>query len=629
MNINKTIKHLIFLTIFSHLFVLKSFSADILINNNAFIQSIGGSTKDIFNDGVENSLGELLCVGYTTSSSISGSSSLGSDDGLLAKYNSNGNLSWIKRIGGSGRDRLTSVVLNSDDSILVAGKSKSTDAGFSNNGDYDAIISKISNSGDIIWTKNWGGSGEDSFLDIIKTSDGGYLAVGETDSTDLEFPTSGAFDLLAVKFDTAGNKQWSRTYGGTGDDTANSIIEVSDGYIVAGHSSSTDVGYTNKGYFDAFILKLNKAGDKEWIKGFGGGPYDSFRSITNTTDGFICVGETYSNTSEIQNNGPSGTRDAVLVKYNLNGDAEFIKTFGGTNGEVYTQVFEAHNGNYIAIGYSDSTDAGFVNKGEKDAILVQYDTSGNQLKLDSFGGNGNEEIDKGTYTHDGSLVFFGESSSTNMGYENKGDIDAVAFKYNISIEEALKAVLQAEQSRRPIDIELARNKVKVLPQSIHKTNLNNRIDAIIPLEDFFPSLELKTASANLDIYIKSENMLSLSLNTNNITFDDFSGVKDIEKPNAIILTVDSSLPYQINSYLASGFQNSDKSKTLDISILNIKANSESNYKEFIDTTNSITLLDYQINGNNLTHGIDLKLKGGLAHKADIYKAVIKFEVTQK
>ena len=629
MKIKKIIKDTTVLFVCLMPFSSSSLASNVVLDNTAFILSVGGSKKDVFNDGVENSKGELISVGYTASGSDLGSSSFGSDDGLLTKHNADGALVWAKRIGGSGRDRLTSIVLNDDDSVVVAGRSKSTDNGFSTNGDYDAIIAKISDSGDVLWVKNWGGTTAEAFSDIIKTSDGGYLAVGESDSVDSEDPTSGLLDFLIVKFDASGNKEWAKTYGGTKDDTALSVIEVADGYIVAGNSESKDAGFVNNGYVDATILKIDKRGSLQWIKGFGGGPYDSFRSITSTTDGFMCVGETYSSSGEIQNNGPSGTRDAVLVKYDLSGNVVFVKTFGGTAGEVFTQIIPTHTGNYMAIGYSDSTDAGFINRGAKDSIMVQYDENGAELKVNSFGGDGDEEIDKGTYTLDGSLVFFGESSSTNLDSGNKGDRDAVIFKYNIDIEEAVKAVITAENSRHVLDIDTANKKVGILPFSIHRSALQDRIDAIVPIADAFPSFELKTATANLDVYIKSENMLSLSLDTNSVTFEDFSGVDDMEKLNTVNLTINSSLPYQVNAYLVNEIQNADKSKTMDKSILNIKANSESTYKEFADIVNPILLLDNQPKGNDVSHGVDIKLKGNIAHKKDAYKTTIKFEVNQK
>lgn len=124
-------------------------------------------------------------------------------------------------------------------------------------------------------------------------------------------------------------------------------------------------------------------------------------------------------------------------------------------------------------------------------------------------------------------------------------------------------------------------------------------------------------------------MISLSLDTNSVTFEDFSGVEDMEKLNAVNLTVSSSLPYKINAYLATEIQNGDKSKTMDKDILNIRANGEASYNTFTDTTTPMILLDNQPNGNDMTHGVDLMLKGNLAHEKDVYKTTIKFEAEQK
>ena len=138
-----------------------------------------------------------------------------------------------------------------------------------------------------------------------------------------------------------------------------------------------------------------------------------------------------------------------------------------------------------------------------------------------------------------------------------------------------------------------------------------------------------TITSNLDVYIKSENILQMSLDTNSITFDDFSGVEDAIKENAINLTINSSLPYSINAYLLTEVQNSDKSKTMNKEILNIKENSETDYKNFSNINEKVVLKDNCSAGNRLNHGIDIKLKGRVAHEKDVYKTTIKFEVEQK
>ena len=191
---------------------------------------------------------------------------------------------------------------------------------------------------------------------------------------------------------------------------------------------------------------------------------------------------------------------------------------------------------------------------------------------------------------------------------------------------AKEAVAQAESDNTNHNISLARRYINMLPESSYKDQLQNQ------LSDIFSSdmvLDRKIATSNLDVYIKSENILQMSLDTNSISFDDFSGIEDVVKENAVNITINSSLPYQINAYLPNEIQNADKTKTLDKSILNIKENSESEYKEFANINEKVILKDNCSSGNYLTHGVDLKLAGGIAHEKDVYKAVIKLEAEQK
>lgn len=173
----------------------------------------------------------------------------------------------------------------------------------------------------------------------------------------------------------------------------------------------------------------------------------------------------------------------------------------------------------------------------------------------------------------------------------------------------------------------ARYWINLMRESTLKDSFQEALNDVAEIVDI--TIDKKSVSGNADIYIKSKNSLSLSLDTNNVLFEDFDGVENMEKTNAINLTVSSSLPYVIKAYLEDEIQNSDKSSVIDKSVLNIKANSDTVYKSFIDTTSPIILLDDQPEGSYNSHGVDIRLNGGLTHKADVYKTTIKFEVEQK
>ena len=111
--------------------------------------------------------------------------------------------------------------------------------------------------------------------------------------------------------------------------------------------------------------------------------------------------------------------------------------------------------------------------------------------------------------------------------------------------------------------------------------------------------------------------------------NNYTGLEDIEMLNAINISIDSSLPYNLNVYMPVGISNADNSQTMDTSMFNIKESSETKYKQFVNTSSKVVLKDNCAAGNRMTHKIDLKLASNQAHKADVYKTVIKFEAEQK
>lgn len=177
------------------------------------------------------------------------------------------------------------------------------------------------------------------------------------------------------------------------------------------------------------------------------------------------------------------------------------------------------------------------------------------------------------------------------------------------------------------NISMARMWISLLKESTLKDQMQDDVTNIIQVEDL--EIERKKASVNLDLYIKTKNTLSLSLDTNSITFDNYSGVEDVEMLNAVNLTVNSSLPYSLNAYMEDGFYNSDKTNSLEVNSLNIRENTDTVYKQFTNIKEKLILKDNCDEGNEKYHVIDFKLSGSNAHKTDVYKTVIKFEVEQK
>ena len=196
-----------------------------------------------------------------------------------------------------------------------------------------------------------------------------------------------------------------------------------------------------------------------------------------------------------------------------------------------------------------------------------------------------------------------------------------------TLNRAIEAIELAKSNPTIENLSKARMWSNLLKESIEKDELQNEINNITNIDDL--QIEKNNITSNMDVYIKPQNSLSMTLSTNSIIFEEFSGVENMEKLNAVDITISSSLPYQLNSYLESEIKNSDGSKIIPKELLNIRLNGENDYKAFSNINEKLVLKENCLKGNDNQFSVDLILKGDLTHRADIYKTVIKFEAEQK
>ena len=407
----------------------------------AWNKNFGGTSNDYFSSVVQTSDGGYIAVGESNSTNgdLAGLN-IGMLDAIIVKYDSSGNILWNKNFGGTSNDYFRFVQVTSDGGYIAIGVSYSTDGNLTglNKGGQDAIIVKYDSSGNVLWNKNFGGSGNDSFAIVQTTSDGGYIAAGTSSSVDdnLTGLNKGSNDAIVVKYDSSGNVEWNKNFGGTNSDSYNYVaLTLDGGYIAVGDSYSIngDLVGLNKGDRDAIIVKYDSSGNVEWNKNFGGSGGDYFVSAQGAGDGgFIAVGESFSNDGNLTGLNKGGY-DAIIVKYDSSGNIEWNKNFGGSDIDCFTVGTLLPDDEYIVVGYSGSTndDLTGLNKGLVDAIIVKYDDNGNMLWNKNFGGSGIDYFNGGALLPDGGYVALGESYSTDgdLNGLNKGSIDAIIVYY--------------------------------------------------------------------------------------------------------------------------------------------------------------------------------------------------------
>jgi len=430
------------------------------VSNVWWKKNFGGSAYDQFNS-VTSVSGGVVAVGSSGANSFNtgdwtGITGKGADDAIIVKYNNAGTVLWQKNFGGSDYDYYNCVTAVSD-GIVAVGYSQTSSfntgdwTGITGKGSTDAIIVKYDNTGNVVWKKNFGGSNSDRYKFVTTVSDG-IVAVGYSYGNSFNngdwtgIIGNGADDAIIVKYDNAGNVVWKKNFGGSDYDVYNSVTATSDGIVAVGYSNAGSfnngdwTGYTGKGgVMDAIIVKYDNDGNVVWKKNFGGSDYDEYYSVTKVSDGIVAVGSSSPNSF---NNGDwtgitgKGLDDAIIVKYDNDGNVLWKKNLGSSGSDYYYSVMTTSDG-IVAVGSSGVSDGdwtGYSGNGNFDAVIVKYDNAGNVVWKNYFGGIVQDYYNCVTATSDG-IVAVGYSlpysfnSGDWTGIAGNGGNDAIIVKY--------------------------------------------------------------------------------------------------------------------------------------------------------------------------------------------------------
>ena len=296
---------------------------------------------------------------------------------------------WSRTYGGEGDERCYSVFQTSDGGLALAGITDSFGAG-----NHDFWLVQTDSNGDSLWSRAYGGSNEEYCMSVLGTSEGGYLLAGSTNSFG-----SGDFDFWLLWTDSNGDSLTSRTFGGSGEDFCYAAQKTADGgYALAGYTDSF-----GSGTIDFWLIKVNSEGDSLWSRSYGGMNWDECSSIQQTADnGYILAGFTRSP--------DTGYSDFRLVRTDANGDSLWSQAYGGQGDDLCTSALQSSNGNYLLTGYTSS----FGND-NRDSWIVRINEDGDSLWSITFGGSGDDYFESIHQTIDYGFIVAGTTLTHSTG----------------------------------------------------------------------------------------------------------------------------------------------------------------------------------------------------------------------
>lgn len=303
-----------------------------------------------------------------------------------------------------------------------------------------SVVTPGSNSSN--WGATFSGSKSDACNAVAPTSDGGYVALVQTNSSDGSFAglASGSAVpyMVLMKFDSSGILKWRKAITSDGALSLRSLdTDASGNIIAAGYSNATNLGSPHYGEYDGVIYKFNSSGDMQWVQSYGGSLVDFFNDVSVCADGsIVAAGGVGSSDGAAAPLGIASGRAAALVaKYDASGNLIFAKAIGSV-GDSFNGVDTDQSGNIYAVGNFSSSDASraFNGYGKSDAAIVRLDGSGNVSWIRQFGGSGIDNANSVAAVSDGCVVV-GRSNSKDNSFANlgnQGGYDAYAVKYSSS-----------------------------------------------------------------------------------------------------------------------------------------------------------------------------------------------------
>ncbi|MCL1669045.1 hypothetical protein M2T82_13330 [Elizabethkingia ursingii] len=329
------------------------------------------------------------------------------EDYHVIKFDSNFNIVWNKVYGGSKRDYTEGIIEDSQGNLLVIGESESTNGDIKkNNGDFDIFLIKINGNGDLIWSKNYGGSGYEGVSQdntIVEAENGNFIFVGYTTSSDINVSNNnGGYDVLISKIDGNGNLIKQKTFGGNNDDFGRKIVRLNNNFIITLKSNSSNNDFAQIGNWVASIdTELNIIWKKN-TQGINSG------SVTINNNEIFLVNSTSTSyeLSKLDSNGN------VTKSSSINFSAQ-------TQKQPYAnQIISSNDGGLFIIG-----DFGYGN--EQDAVIFKVNKNFEKVADNFIAGNNFDKSRSIFPIQANKFLYIINSASTNLQIPLSGKMSSI------------------------------------------------------------------------------------------------------------------------------------------------------------------------------------------------------------
>jgi len=342
--------------------------------NGNWVTSLGGNANEGGHQVVADGSGNIYLTGEFEDTLILGSDTLtgaGGSDIFLARYNNMGVVQWAIAGGGAGSDASSSISSDASGNIYLTGHFENTftfgGLGVTSAGGKDMYIARVTSSGNVTWLTRGGGLADDESKGIATGIAGTSVISGHMDSS----ATFGSFNLLnpggsknifVAEVNSSGQFQWATQAGGNGsDDSYEVAMDGAENAYVGGyfHDTATFGGFTliSKGNDDAFIAKVNPAGNFVWVVQEGDTSGDRVYGISSDVNGNVVATGSFEETVSFGGATlvSSGSKDVFIAAYDSSGNIQWALQGGGPGFDRGYGIVNDDPGNIYVAGIFEDT----------------------------------------------------------------------------------------------------------------------------------------------------------------------------------------------------------------------------------------------------------------------------------
>jgi len=375
---------------------------------------IGSAQADYAAELLIDPLGNLF-INATTSGDFDGNTAVRLEDFALAKLDDSGQTIWSTQFGTQTRDYGIGLAMDPTGNVFYGG--------YSGNSNHDIVLAKHDPLGQEVWARQIGTPGTEFGGHVATDSLGNVYITGQTDGALPGQTNQGWYDAFISKYDTTGNHLWTRQFGTAELDAAGSLATDSAGNIyVTGITQGGLDGHTNAGSRDGFLAKFDTSGNQLWLTQFGTTELDSSSEVKiDPTGNLYVTGYTH---GEFSGNTSNTNSDAYLMKFDPTGAPLWTQQFGTSGNDFGTSMALNAGGDIYLAGSAGGAFDDNRNAGYSDVMMVKFDTNGDQLWAQQFGSAENDYGYSVALDAEGLPWITGRTWGDLNGHNNLGESDA-------------------------------------------------------------------------------------------------------------------------------------------------------------------------------------------------------------